>query len=222
MQSSSVLSARGMGCVLVAGAFAFSAFAAPALVQPQTAFGATSAKQVSTQAKAFVKKAKATKGSTAKRLSTAFNYMEKNYPDGMVASGKYANYADPYTITQKNGWRTVALNTFKNKKTNCYGAASAYAAVAKTISSKSKVRISYGQVNTRALTYLDNVKESQTQEHAWAEVQSGKTWYVYDIYGDRNAQNNGKLKAGTWKKKKLSTFTKYMKATGVKHITVKL
>lgn len=222
MPNTITFSARALGCALVSGAVAFSAFAAPALVQPQQAFAATSAKQIAKQAKAVAKKAKATTGSKAKRLSKAFRYFEKNYPDGMVASGKYANYADPYTITLKNGWRTVAMNAFKNKKTNCYGAASAYAAIAKTIASGYSVRIACGDVNTRALTYLDNAEASATQGHAWAEVKVGKTWYVYDVYGDRNAQKNGSLEAGTWEKKKLSSYTKYMSAKKVKRITVKL
>lgn len=222
MESAAIRNARHMSSVLVSAALAFSAFAAPALLAPQQALATPSAKQVKTEAQKVVKKAKATKGSTAKKLSKAFRYIEKHYPDGMVASGTYANYADPYTITQKNGWRTVALNAFKNKKTNCYGAASAYAAVAKTISKKTAVRIAYGDANTRALTYLSNTKASQAQGHAWAEVKLGKTWYVYDVYGDRNAQKNGKKKAGTWEKKKLSSYTKHMKTKKVRRIAVKL
>lgn len=206
-------------CLGASAMLAAATCLAPVALQPQTAWGASTNKQLSSQASSFNKKAKAKTGSKKARLKKAAAYAEKTF--GYSSLSAVRSLDAKARAGSKGWWKKSALYMFKNKKGSCYLDAAAFAVAAKKATGYT-VRIAAGKA--RSIYWnpssTSSTLKNQVQYHAWAEVKIGKTWYVYDTNLDRkasDARGNGKYIG-----KKRSTLKKvYNNFKEVKYQTVK-
>ena len=188
-------------------------------------------------AKAMVKSAKATSGSTLSKLKKVYNYIatDKKWK-GTFSFGSYLTFwsmakgtdnAEYYVSaagpkTMKGLYKKYAIDAYKMKKASCYHYASLFAVAAKqAIGNKGTVKIAVGS----AMMVDDEGESYRNDHHSWVEVKVGKKTYVYDTQqGNYTSKRVGKKNAfGTYcGKTKESVKATYLNYKGAKYSVVTL
>ena len=198
---------------------------------------ATIDKLVVKNAKAMVKSAKATSGTTLSKLKKVFAYIatDKKWKGAfsfesyltfwMKAKGAekdkyYSSAAGPTTM--EGLYKKYAVDAYKMKKASCYHYAALFAVAAKqAIGNAGTVKIATGSAwmkNPEGERYLNT-------HHSWVEVKVGKKTYVYDTQqGNYVSKLAGKKNAfgaycGQQKKSVKATYNNYK---GAKYSVVTL
>ncbi len=104
-----------------------------------------------------------------KKLKKLFVYLEKNYTSQNIMM---SDYADEWLEERAyGGWQEdLALEMLEKRRGSCFHSAALYAYLAKKATGY-PVRVAYGQTD-----YFNG----RLQDHGWAEVKIGKSWYICD------------------------------------------
>lgn len=188
-------------------------------------------------AKAMVKRAKATSGTTLAKLKKVYTYVatdkkwkgtfsfESYLTFWMKAKGDekstyYSSAVGPKTM--KGLFKKYAIDAYKMKKASCYHYAALFAVAAKqAIGNAGTVKIAVGSAwmkDAEGKRYLNN-------HHSWVEVKVGKKTYVYDTQqGNYASKLAGKKNAfGAYcGKSRASVKATYKNYKGAKYSVVKL
>lgn len=196
-----------------------------------SADAATIDKTAVKNAKAIVKNAKATSGSTTAKLKKIYAYVAtdkkwkgafafESYLTFCLKAAKaekakyYTSYAGPKTM--KGLYKKYAVDAYKLKKASCYHYAALFAVAAKqALGDKATVKIAIGTAKMKN----SEGKYYWNSHHSWVEATIGKTTYVYDTQqGNYNSKSVGKKSAfgaycGSKKAAVKATYKNYKGAT---------
>ena len=240
-QAISKVGAMALAAV-VAASLSVGALAAPARAEAASLEAASASNLVTTQAsiaktavadaKAVIKKAKATSGTETEKLKKAYTYIAKDAKYKGVYSvtdltyfkpkygAKYYSYF-PREVVQnslfKKYYKKYAVDMFKDKKGTCFHYAALFGVTAKQMLGKSAtVKLAAGASKHTG---------SKVDYHAWVEITMDKKTYIYDTQAGnsvskskKKATNFGKF-CGTEKSKLKSNYYNYK---NVQYTTVKL